>query len=55
MAGKRTTMGYVAWYDQVSTVDSSMVKILRDAGGIMILPFKLIRYSFMVVMHLLEF
>ena len=34
MAGKRTTMGLVAWHDQVASEDSSMVKILRDAGGI---------------------
>jgi len=31
--GIPTTMGYVAWRDRIASKDSSMVKILRDAGG----------------------
>ena len=33
MKGQRTTMGYMAWNDNIATEDSTMVKILRDAGG----------------------
>jgi Amidase len=35
MKGKRTTMAFIAWYDRIPSEDSSMVKILRDAGGML--------------------
>jgi amidase len=31
--GQRTTMGFVAWKDNIATQDSTMAKILRDSGG----------------------
>lgn len=33
MKGKNLTMGYVAWHDNKSTTDASIVQILRNAGG----------------------
>lgn len=34
MKGQRTTMGYMAWKDNIATEDSTMAKILRDAGAV---------------------
>ncbi|KAH6675066.1 putative amidase [Halenospora varia] len=34
LKGQRCTMGFVSWFDQIAENDSSMVKILRNAGAV---------------------
>lgn len=34
VAGKRTTIGYVSWYDRISTGDASLVKVMRKSGAV---------------------
>lgn len=34
MKGQRSTMGFVSWYEPVAENDSSLVKILRNAGAV---------------------
>lgn len=31
--GKRTSFGYVSWYDNIAKQDASGVKVMKDAGG----------------------
>ena len=33
MIGKRTSFGYVSWYDNISKQDASVVKVMKHAGG----------------------
>ena len=31
--GHLTTVGYVSWHDNVADADASLVKVMKDAGG----------------------
>lgn len=33
LRGKRTSFGYVSWYDNIAQQDASGVKIMKHSGG----------------------
>lgn len=36
MEGHLTTVGYVSWHDNVASTDASLVKAMKDAGGMLL-------------------